>query len=523
MTKRLLPAIPLLVGLYAPLYLWVRNVDDASAGVALGVIGASVALAAAVLGAALAAFRNVPRATAAATLVLILFFLYGHACGWAWRKGFSTSLKTIYLVVGAVWLAIGGTGILVLARSRRDWTRALGATGMTVGLLCAFAAVQLTFRLARREDAQATRAVEEARAFAARPIGISRPPEREERPDIYYIIADGYARADVLRTHYGYDNAPFLDALRERGFFVADRSCANYPSWTYLSIASSLSMDYLDKSWVVRAEEREDRRPFIALVRGNRVSRFLKGRGYTYATTLTHHFVTEESETADVGFRFRSRILQSEFAQEMIRTSLARLWEPHAAEEHRFALESVRRGPSLRKPLFFFAHFLMPHPPFVFDRHGNVRRDVPITLREKEQGPDGYLGQMEFLNGRLLELVDHLLRSSASPPIIVLQGDHGWVRPGMRLPEGLPGLLARVEQRGPILNALRVPDGVKRRLSPDLTPVNTFRILLGELFGADLPELENRVYVYDPDAPSKIREVSRHLAEVWGTPETRGR
>jgi hypothetical protein len=63
---------------------------------------------------------------------------------------------------------------------------------------------------------------------------------------------------------------------------------------------------------------------------------------------------------------------------------------------------------------------------------------------------------------------------------------------------------------------------LKGRLSPDLTPVNTFRILLGELFGADLPELENRVYMYDPDAPSRIREVSRHLAEAWRTPEKSG-
>lgn len=514
MTRKLLPAIPFLVAMYPPLHLWVYNVDDTETGVAVATIAACLALAGAVFGMCALAFRNLPRAVAAASFALVLFFLFGHACNLLWRRDFSTSLRVIYGVVGVVWLILGGVGTVLLVRTRRDLTRGLGAVGVGVGLLCAFVTVQLGVKLSLRADPEASRAMEAARAWLAEPIPVSRRPEREERPDIYYIILDGYTRADVLRKHYGYDNTPFLEALRARGFFIADRSCANYPSWTYLSIASSLNMTPLDENWIVRAQEKEDRRPFIALVRGNRLSRFLKGRGYAYATVLTHHFATEESETADVTFRFRPRILQSEFVHEMIRTSLARLWEPHAASEHLFSLDAVGRGPELRKPLFFFAHLLMPHPPFVFDRHGNVRRDVPITLREKEQGPDGYVGQLEFLNGRILALVDRILRGSASPPIIVLQGDHGWVRPGLRLPEGAPGVLARAEQRGPILNALLVPERLRGRFARDLTPVNTFRILLSELFGADLPELPNRVYTYDPDVPSKIRDLTEHLSRM---------
>ena len=49
------------------------------------------------------------------------------------------------------------------------------------------------------------------------------PHDDASHPDVYYVILDGYARADALATHYGYDNEPFLDALRERGFVVADQ------------------------------------------------------------------------------------------------------------------------------------------------------------------------------------------------------------------------------------------------------------------------------------------------------------
>ena len=48
------------------------------------------------------------------------------------------------------------------------------------------------------------------------------------RPNIYYIILDGYARADVLRDLYGFDNSEFIADLQERGFFVAHRSTSNY-------------------------------------------------------------------------------------------------------------------------------------------------------------------------------------------------------------------------------------------------------------------------------------------------------
>jgi hypothetical protein len=50
-------------------------------------------------------------------------------------------------------------------------------------------------------------------------------------PDIYYIIVDGYARADVLREYYEFDNSEFLNGLEKRGFTVNDSSRANY-YWT---------------------------------------------------------------------------------------------------------------------------------------------------------------------------------------------------------------------------------------------------------------------------------------------------
>jgi hypothetical protein len=65
------------------------------------------------------------------------------------------------------------------------------------------------------------------------------------RPDIYYIILDGYAREDVLQNIYNFDNSSFVDALKVRGFYIADESRTNY-IYTQISLASSLNFEYLD-------------------------------------------------------------------------------------------------------------------------------------------------------------------------------------------------------------------------------------------------------------------------------------
>jgi len=66
---------------------------------------------------------------------------------------------------------------------------------------------------------------------------------KDQRPDIYVIVLDGYARSDVLRTLYQCDNTAFLDGLKSRGFQVAAKSQANYVQ-TALALGALLRMDY---------------------------------------------------------------------------------------------------------------------------------------------------------------------------------------------------------------------------------------------------------------------------------------
>src|SRR5688572_19160359 len=66
----------------------------------------------------------------------------------------------------------------------------------------------------------------------------------DQRPDILYIILDGYGRKDILQKYYALDNQPFLDSLKQEGFQVAEKSTSNYCR-TVASVASSFNLDYI--------------------------------------------------------------------------------------------------------------------------------------------------------------------------------------------------------------------------------------------------------------------------------------
>ena len=80
----------------------------------------------------------------------------------------------------------------------------------------------------------------------------------------------------------------------------------------------------------------------------------------------------------------------------------------------------------------------------------------------------------------MLEAIDTILANSDTPPIIVIQGDHGpWLQPKAK--------------RMQILNAYYLP-GHNDELYPTITPVNTFRLVFTDYFGGDYPLLDDISY-----------------------------
>jgi len=336
----------------------------------------------------------------------------------------------------------------------------------------------------------------------------------QEKPDIYYIILDAYGRADILKNLYGYDNEPFLNELRELGFYVAECSQSNYPQ-TKVSLAASLNMDYEQDLW---RGGNYQKKAFDTLITHSRVRQILEEEeGYITVAFLSGHRWSEITD-ASVYLSFDdvdiSKLNQNttfntinNFEIQLIETTifvalsdlelLSRQLNVRSTGylRHRervlFSLETLVEVPNIDGPKFVFAHIVAPHRPFVFSPTGEeiIGPDGEITV--EEDYATGYINQVSFLNMRVIPVVKSIIEQSETPPVIIIQGDHG--------PSG-----TEPSERAAILNAYYLPNGGNETLYPSISPVNTFRAVLNYYFGYTLDILDDYHFRSTPkDSPSE--------------------
>lgn len=343
----------------------------------------------------------------------------------------------------------------------------------------------------------------------------------ENPPDVYWIILDGYGREDFLRETYDLDTSDFIDFLKDRDFYVAEKSAANYPQ-TILSLPSAANMQYLDE-FSKGLEDESSRAPLQRYFRENDVMRSLQNAGYkivalrsaTLSTQL--HDADYYIDMAMLGNlnEFEGLALSSTLAGAGIEALELNLPIP-SYRMHRdqiyFTLDNLETVVKIPGPKFVFSHILAPHPPFVLDATGNpVQAERPFSLEDTgaykgthEEYIQGYSNQVRYLNWRLMEAVDSILAKSDSPPIIIIQGDHG---PGSYF--DLSGANNTcLKERYSILNAYYFPDGRYAALYPTITPVNSFRVVFNQYFGVDLDILDDKSYFATWLAPYRYIDVS---------------
>lgn len=325
--------------------------------------------------------------------------------------------------------------------------------------------------------------------------------ETGKHPDIYYIIVDAYGSAKNLEEFYDFDNSEFLNYLSDNGFYVASQSAYNH-SGSHNSIASALNMRYL---YFLRDElgETNDCLPVYEMLQNHIVWQLLKLSGYEYIHIGSRWDMTAINRHADVNINYSP---SPEFYRFLFRATWA---YPFAAKAHlvdderllhwKFALnqfEELTKIPNMRnnseRPVFVFAHIIIPHCPIVFDQDGSF---LTIEQTHQRTQSENYLNQLIFTNKKLKTLIDEILSESKISPIIVIQGDHG--PPGVWALSGHNALTSEDQLRlvlG-ILNAYHLPQGGADLLYDSITPINTFRLIFNYYFNADYDLLSDRSYL----------------------------
>jgi len=437
--------------------------------------------------ACLAALRDRTRAALIVSFGWLLTISFGPLHELLWFNPFFR-VRGRYLIAaeGLLWLAAW----VALRRTRRNLQaleRGLdrfAVTALLVALAWAGAA-------AARQQAAPT--------IERRPI----PPilfedasaDRAPAPDIYFIILDMYAGAQVLKQLYGHDNSPLLAYLTGKGFYLARNSTSNYTG-TWHSIPATLNMEYLHT--LLRPVSIDGSRgsgsrsllPLRDLVRRSRVVQLLKQHfGYRFIA-FQSGFSFTECPQADEYFSLDRRPLGELEEHLLAQTPVPHLWrglqvgwDPlvQRRQRVRFTLAELPRVAEIAGPTFAFAHILCPHPPFIFDAQGGMPNSGSFQQK--------YAAQVQYIGQQVQQLVEQILQRSKRPPIIVIQGDHGldWPRPNRSVDPVL-----RREARLSILNAILLPNRRYGWLYPNITSVNTFRGILRSSFGARIELLPDR-------------------------------
>ena len=506
-----IPLHPFFAAAYPVLALLALNAPEIRPADSLRAFTLSLLLAAALLLLLRLLLRTWTRAAILTTLVLLVFFSYGHLYALL-RASSGLAALGRHRYLAALCLALVVAAAVYLWR--RDPSPAL-TTFLNLGTIVAVAltAGQSLWRYA---DAWSPEAQAEPASQSLLDLS---PPADAALPDVYYIILDSYSRADVLEDTFGFDNTPFLQSLEAMGFDVASQARSNY-AVTRLSLPSSLNMDYLDALGPWPDPDARDAAWIDRVAKSSVVRKSLEAMGYTVVAFESTIGMTDWRDS-DVYLSPRPLSLSDAAAfgrlnpleVMLVQTSMGRLvidgrvqlnallqteiQDPY--ESHRelilFTLDRLSRAPEIAGPKFVFAHLMIPHRPYVFTAEGGVAETGEIfTLAEDDGGVsgqasvEGYVGQVTYLNSRLLELVETILKDSAVPPVIILQGDHGAQETGP-------------DDRMKILNVYYLPGVGPEGVCESISPVNTFRVVFNAYFGADLPLLEDRSYYSTVDVP----------------------
>ncbi len=513
---------PVLISMAPILLLAAANIGQIELNEIWAPTTAMVALAILVLGVWWLLIRNLPKAAILASLTMLFVLNYGHLHAGICRGFIVIPSKYVHLGLIVGWIGSLAVTYFYIFRSPRVVADVTKTLGLMSAILVIMGIVQIgrgylaKYAMAQTVTRESVLPIEEL--VETSPGQLDSP---DHLPDIYYIVLDAYGRHDQLAKHYGYDNREFLNYLNEKGFYVADQSHSNY-ACTLLSLASSLNLRYLNNEVeLVGRHGRYSQYEFgtiFDLIRRNDVGLFLKKMGYSFIHFTTWSTLTAKSEIADItvpevsvenatlveaiaGVTL-SRDL-SEFNRVFIQTTIFRpilsvvhrvlmdSSSPGIAVHHLRSFQALKEIPQLEQPTFAFAHIICPHPPYCFDRDGNILDEAwPPDWYDRE----GFVDQLIFLNRELRSIVDTILEESDHEPIIILQADHGTCvsidhnRPPHEQQE-------LIQERMAILNAYYVPHSSRDKLYPSISPVNTFRVLLTSMFEAvDLPLLPDRSY-----------------------------
>lgn len=462
----------LLLAAHPPLTLFEQNETELPLDVIWQPLGITFAATAALYCVLMVVTRSWTKAGALTALAVVWFFYFDTF------KGDISGLHLGDRLVLVLWTVLCTVTAVAVARTGRG----LGNLMLGLGVAAAVLTLSPGLKIASYQHRHPEVRTADPRLWATDPLPA--PTRAAKRPDIYVLIPDDYARADVLRRFFHYDNSAFAAQLRRRGFTISNDARSPY-SDSESNIAAALNMGYLDGLPKILGKKSHDVRPLKTLMEDSRTSQLAKSVGYRYV-----HLDSDEVTFAAGNPDISSVATPDSFPSLWLRKSVlreigGRFGFDDGAQDERFRrnyrssfarLDSVTAQPGPKLVVF---HTLLPHDPYIFGARGQSVT-FPSTADEvihSRLGMRYYLPQVKYVEGRLLHMVDTIRRHSKDA-VIVIQADEGFESGDKTFDEAT----ARdIRVKGLLALSLPGVRGVHAPQPPNT--VNTLRYVYNELFG----------------------------------------
>jgi hypothetical protein len=251
-----------------------------------------------------------------------------------------------------------------------------------------------------------------------------------------------------------------------------------------------LNFNYIDSLTDQFVPGSDDRTGLDEFIHHSAVRQSLEKAGYQTVSFATGFLATELRDADYFLSPERSAGELNEFEYLLLETTFARVlqdtnrfgMQASGSELFRertlFALDKLNKLSYIQGPKFVFVHLVIPHPPYVFGPTGGPVEPADVGTTKTQEGASHYRDQAIFISSRMAEIVPKIIANSSTPPVIVIQGDHG------------PTVASSPRSRMSNLNVYFLP-GADESLYPTITPVNTFRVIFNTYFGQHLELLDD--------------------------------
>jgi len=455
--------------------------------------------------------KNARKSAFIISLLLVLFFSYGHVYNLIDNvtiDGLDIGRSRYLLVPFLTSLVVG---VYYFIRTNRKLNNATTITNFITVPLIVVAAVNIgMFYIADNENFYDDETIINSFSIISDTESTFSQLVESDLPDVYYIILDGYAGTNALKEFSNFDNQEFITFLNEQGFYVHSQSYSNYPT-TPTSMAATLNMQYVNKLADIVGTDLDNMHPTFKLIQENLVIKKFKSKGYTLVSFNTDLVHLDEPKKFDFYYCESNTLLDNKVVSGILHLSIIGYFiEDIEYQESRDEIlcmfSELPEIKNVDEPTFVYAHFNMPHTPYIFSANGE-----PVNpARESNLGTyanvNDYINYLKFANMEIQKLVEKLLDTN-DPPIIIIQSDHGsvfgvdWENPTSDM----------LRQRMSNFQAFYLPNGDSSLMSEATTPVNIFRVLFNSYFNENYEILSDKIFWVLWNKPYDFKDITNVL------------